>query len=449
MLNRIAIGLFAIIVFASCTGKVPRPFPVEIILDAPISNNGKYPASFGKLFLPIDFDEEIFLIPKPIRIRRVDTGGNAVELNAYSFEDKGDPTIELYQNWMPIFFNDSIPNKELITAKGETTTSIEWVLKNADKQAYIVMTNDDIAALSGKENVFLCEDENAVSKKILELLKANPEAKISLVIPSTIPIINEPKAYIPEPIETFRKQLEIEHDDAKTWQELYQKAALFILTEEEHAYDHPSAYCYIVCAAEKAIETGKSQEMYDQMRLDCPSNAISQKICRLKTKDHVEIWNKVLAGVLAKDSEALEAIEDNLFSVWTTHLKGEVAAQTIEKFEGEMEHADAKNWQELYYKAAQYLLSEEEHAYDHPSAYCYLVCAAEKAIETGKTAEMKKAMESVCDGTDSQSKNLCKLKKGHEKNWNAVMNGVGNADSKTLEELEEGIMSRWLQHLKG
>ncbi len=262
--------------------------------------------------------------------------------------------------------------------------------------------------------------------------------------------IEEKKAEskVPDKIEGYEKTLEIEHANAKNWQELYSKAEQFILTNEEHEYNHPSAYCYVICAAEKAIATGKSEEMYSQMRLDCPNNSLSKNICRLKEKAHEHIWNKVLAGVKTKDREALEAIEEKLMSEWVAHLKGEQAETIIEKFESEIEHADAKNWQELYYASADYLLSEEEHAYDHPSAYCYLVCAAEKAIETGSANEMKKSMENVCSDSNPKSKNLCKLKSGHEKNWNAVIASLAKSDSRSLEELEEGIMSRWLAHLK-
>lgn len=112
----------------------------------------------------------------------------------------------------------------------------------------------------------------------------------------------------------------IEEHPADTWEELYDASKPFILTEDEHAYGHPSAYCYIVRAAQKAIKTNTSQKMYDQMSLDCPGQSIDNDICRLKV-GHEKFWNAVRGALLEKNSEELEEMEERLIGAWKRHLR--------------------------------------------------------------------------------------------------------------------------------
>lgn len=171
-------SLVAMTMLTACDEKVAKSFPIEIICDQPISENGKYPNYFQKVLMPNEFDDKLFLIPKPIKVKRVDISNSSISIDPYAFENTADPTYELYFNWLPVYFRDSVPPKELLTAKGSGITASDWITGNTDKTIIVLSGNTNTTKGS---NLFYCEDEVAANTKIVELLKANPETKIYLV----------------------------------------------------------------------------------------------------------------------------------------------------------------------------------------------------------------------------------------------------------------------------
>ncbi|MFZ1514508.1 MAG: hypothetical protein WAT21_03870, partial [Saprospiraceae bacterium] len=176
-------------------------------------------------------------------------------------------------------------------------------------------------------NCEIFEKQEELSKYIIHsILPLNPSTKILVVIGCKfVSRIDSSQSddIFHKMINDYKVTLEVDIAKSNSWFDLYAKSENFILSEEEHEYNHPSAYHYIIAAALHAIKDAATQDMYDRMRLDCPNKEISSNICRLKDA-HYRIWNKVLSGLITKDDKALIELRNNLFIEWDKFLKNGV-----------------------------------------------------------------------------------------------------------------------------
>ncbi|MBI3233541.1 MAG: hypothetical protein HYZ42_05785 [Bacteroidetes bacterium] len=80
----------SILAFSSCSERTPKNFQVEIICDQPFSEVDKFPDYFEKILTPNEFNEDNFIVPKPIKVRRVDLGNSLINIEAFAFESIAD-----------------------------------------------------------------------------------------------------------------------------------------------------------------------------------------------------------------------------------------------------------------------------------------------------------------------------------------------------------------------
>jgi hypothetical protein len=173
-------------------------------------------------------------------------------------------------------------------------------------------------------------------------------------------------------------------------------------------------------------------------------NGISKAVCDKKVKKVLVLYNMF-------DEDKIEQEEDEYFEPDEETPKFPTNVIEINALTDRIEKIEHKggSWSELYKQAGKYIMTQEEHGYDHPSAFCWIICAAQKAIEDDKSQEMYDKMSADCPGTDISQNNLCRLKVGHEHIWNSVRKFLLDKNGDKLEELEEGIMEKWKKHLGG
>ncbi len=180
MIKNVFIGLLLIFCL-SCCDKKGKSYTLDIIYDSPISTDGKFPAFIGEVVKPFDLVADTFAFPKPINFKRIDMGNTPFKIDAYAFENKGDPTEELYANWLPSYFKDNLPPKELLASQGNIGSLDDWIANNHDKTIIVYALNGG-NTFKASPNLLVCEDIANISTTIADILKANPNTKINLVI---------------------------------------------------------------------------------------------------------------------------------------------------------------------------------------------------------------------------------------------------------------------------
>ena len=288
---------YVMIFCSSCGGKVAMPYSIEFICDQPISTNGKFPDYFSKLLTPDEYNEQYFLLPKPIKIIRVDLCSASSTIEAFAFENIGDPTFDLYNTWLPVYFKDSIPPQESLAPKGNKGSAIDWIKSNNDKTILIISGNDKIPGLSGK-NLIYCEDELAVKPKIVELLKKNQDTKIYLVNCTGLEV-NEEKNN-EEWISAGDK--ESENSD---YHIILINAEPYIQDDKDHDYGHPEAYSMLIKSCKVAISKGQGPDLASHLREDCERKEI---ICRKLKPGHEGRWRLILMALNENNSALLEQV---------------------------------------------------------------------------------------------------------------------------------------------
>ncbi len=329
MKKLLAIIIPLAIIILSCNEAKPKFYQVEIIYDQPFTTTRKYPDFFSKFFIPDNYTEDSFLVPKPIKIKRVDRENCLVDISLFGFEKIGEPTYNLYYDWMLSYFKDSMPSNALFVPNGNLKSCNKWIEENLDK-TIIVIAKIIKKSYRNTESLYYFEDESEAKSKLIELVKSNCCKKIYLVYLNDENQMTQPEQSLDlhDSIKNYILGLNGQISRSNSWHDLFIKSAEFILTEREHKFDHPSAYIYVISAAVLAIKTSSTQDMYNEMVAIRPNNNLNKNICKLKTKEHLQIWNKVISGLLNKDTTKLIVLKESLFSRWDNYLDGNIPIES-------------------------------------------------------------------------------------------------------------------------
>ncbi len=289
--------LYVMIFCSSCGERTAMPYSIEFICDQPLSTTGKFPDYFAKLLTPDAFTDDHFILPKPIKINRVDLGNTSSTIEAFAFENIADPTFDLYNTWLPVYFKDSIPPQVTLAPKGNQGSAIDWIKNNADKTILIISGNDKIPGLSGK-NLIYCEDELAVKPKIVELLKKSSDTKIYLVNCNGLKVDDETS----EEEWVSAGDKESENSD---YHIILVNAEPYIKDDKDHDYGHPEAYSMLIKSCKVAISKGQGPDLASHLREDCERKEI---ICRKLKPGHEGRWRLILMALNENNSTLLEQV---------------------------------------------------------------------------------------------------------------------------------------------
>jgi hypothetical protein len=332
------ISMTVTLLFEGCSDKSPRYYYLQLLVSDPLGKaSDPLPDDIVQLTLPFGKCGDIFLVPVP-SLERLGVEKSDISLETQIKPGSGDDKNDI--RFIEKRTRDNVKSMKV----GETYAKpspqgldlqnhYEAILasESATAKVLIFSKNLDLTEFQGKKvhhhidslrfaiAQLVCEDDMILVKVLLEPLTTQqkvPAKTVEEPKPPEKPILPSTKAEIDD----FTEAIEIEHE-SKSWEELYEKASRYILTEDEHRYGHPSAYCYVICAAEKAIDTKTTQQMVVRMSTDCPGNDLSNNICRLKV-GHETFWNRVKAATLDRNSEELEELEEGLVEKWKNQLSG-------------------------------------------------------------------------------------------------------------------------------
>ncbi|MBK9107328.1 MAG: hypothetical protein IPM92_02830 [Saprospiraceae bacterium] len=301
-MKRIAfLSLLITILFLSCGEKMPKLYAIEIICDQPLSTTGKFPDYFSKLLTPDEYDEDFFLLPKPIKINRVDINNASVSIEAFAFENIADPTFNLYNTWLPVYFRDSVPPQELLAPRGNKGSTIDWIKNNTDKTIVIISGNEKTSDTNNK-NVNYCEDELTAKAKIVELLKAKPNSKIYLVNCPGCGDKGDASNHDEKEVWISAGDKESENSD---YHIILVNAEPYIQDDKDHDYGHPEAYSMLIKSCRVAISKNQGPDLASHLREDCERKEI---ICRKLKPGHEGRWRLILMALNENNSSLLEQV---------------------------------------------------------------------------------------------------------------------------------------------
>lgn len=132
-INLIGLAFLFITCFCSaCTE--PKDVSIVFVFDKPLSNiESGYPEYFTEIAQPYEVDCEDGkkgVLPKPVKVARLDINKKEVETNAWFFQDVGENTVDFSKSWLDIYFQDSLPPSYLSEPTVSTANVDAFITKN-------------------------------------------------------------------------------------------------------------------------------------------------------------------------------------------------------------------------------------------------------------------------------------------------------------------------------
>ena len=106
------------------------------VFDKPFDDpDSKYPDYFRQIANPFEVDCEDNckgLLPKPIKVARLDINRKEVETNAWFFQDIGENTVDFSKSWLDVYFQDSLPPSVLFKSGEVVPDVVAFMQKNKE-----------------------------------------------------------------------------------------------------------------------------------------------------------------------------------------------------------------------------------------------------------------------------------------------------------------------------